>query len=41
MRLTTPEKVLWALEDLQTPVEVPEEIARRARASLDRMLEFA
>ena len=40
MRLTSPEKVLWALEDMQFRVEVPEDIARRAKASLDRMLEF-
>ena len=38
MKLHTPEKVLWALEDLQHEVRVPEDIQRKARRSLDRML---
>ncbi|MFH0962484.1 MAG: quinolinate synthase NadA [Planctomycetota bacterium] len=41
MRLTTPEKVLWSLEDMQCEVSVPEESARRAKRALDRMLEYA
>ncbi len=32
------EKVLWSLEDMSHPVEVPRDVAIRARASIDRML---
>jgi quinolinate synthase len=38
MKLTTPEKILWSLEDLATVVDVPEEIAGRARRAIERML---
>lgn len=38
MKLTTLEKVLWSLEDMNCRVEVPEETARRARGSIERML---
>ncbi|PKN69002.1 MAG: quinolinate synthase [Deltaproteobacteria bacterium HGW-Deltaproteobacteria-12] len=38
MKLTTLEKVLWSLEDMKHPIEVPEDIADRARASIERML---
>ena len=38
MKLTTLEKVLWSLEDMKHPVEVPEDIADRARTSIERML---
>ncbi len=39
MKLTTLEKVLWALEGMQYEVTVPEEIIRRAKSSLQIMLD--
>jgi quinolinate synthase len=39
MKRITLEKVLWALEDMQSPVEVPEDIAHRARRAIQRMLD--
>ncbi len=38
MKKITLEKVLWALEDRQHQIRVPEDIATRARESLDRMI---
>jgi quinolinate synthase len=38
MKLITLEKVLWALEDMQYPVGVPEETAGKARRAIERML---
>jgi quinolinate synthase len=38
MKLTTLEKVLWALEDLKYEVKVPEDIRVRAKRAVDRML---
>jgi quinolinate synthase len=38
MKRTTLEKVLWSLQDLQTPVEIPAEIAAPARRAIERML---
>ena len=35
------EKVLWSLEDMQYHITVPEEIANRARLSIERMLELS
>jgi len=35
------EKVLWALEDMYHAVEVPLDVAVRARASIDRMLMYS
>ncbi len=40
MKKTTLEKVLWSLEDMATLVEVPEEIAGRARRAIERMLKI-
>jgi quinolinate synthase len=39
MKLTTLEKVLWALEDLQPRIIVEPEIADRARRAIERMIE--
>jgi quinolinate synthase len=35
------EKVLWSLEDMECPVEVPEDIARQARRSIEKMLNYS
>ncbi len=40
MKRTTQEKILWALEGLIEEVRVSEDIRRRARAAIDRMLEI-
>lgn len=39
MKRITLEKVLASLEDMQHPVEVAEDVARRARRAIERMLE--
>ena len=39
MKLITPEKMLWALEDLAPEVTVPDDVAAAARRSIERMLE--
>ncbi len=41
MKLNTLEKIMWSLEDLQVPVEVPPEVAGPARRAIERMLEVA
>jgi quinolinate synthase len=41
MKLNTLEKLLGSLQDLEVRVTVPEEIARRARAAIERMLEIS
>jgi len=38
MKKITLEKVLWALEDMQPEIKVPEDIRLRARVAVDRML---
>jgi quinolinate synthase len=38
MKLNTLEKLLWSLEDLEYRVTVPEDVARRARKAVERML---
>jgi len=40
MKLNTLEKILWSLEDMVYQVNVPEDIARRAKKSIDRMVEI-
>ena len=39
MKKITLEKVLWALEDMDCVVKVPEDIAERAKGAIDKMLE--
>jgi quinolinate synthase len=41
MKLNTLEKLLWSLEDLEYKVVVPEEIARKGRIAIERMLEIS
>ena len=38
MKLTNLEKILWSLEEEETKIEVPEDIAARAKSAIDRML---
>lgn len=40
MKLNTLEKILWSLEDLQYEITVPDEISKRARRAIDRMIEI-
>ncbi|KPL03125.1 MAG: quinolinate synthetase [candidate division Zixibacteria bacterium SM23_73_2] len=40
MKLNNLEKILWSLEDMVYEVKVPEGIAKRAKKSIDRMLEI-
>jgi len=41
MKRITLEKVLWSLEDMKHPVEVPMETAAAARRAIERMLAVA
>jgi quinolinate synthase len=40
MKLTNLEKILWSLEDMIYKIEVPPDIAQRAKRSIERMLEI-
>ena len=40
MKRTTQEKILWSLEELKAEVRVTEEIRRRARHAIDKMLQI-
>ncbi|MBP7215862.1 MAG: quinolinate synthase NadA [Candidatus Omnitrophica bacterium] len=40
MKRTTQEKILWALEELKTEIRVSDDIRKRARKAIDRMLEI-
>ncbi len=39
MKLTTLEKVLWSLENMQFEIKVPDEIIRRSQKSIQRMID--
>lgn len=41
MKRTTLEKVLWSLEENETEVRVPDEVRRRARRAIDKMVELS
>jgi quinolinate synthase len=41
MKMTTVEKVLWSLQDMNTEIKVPHDIRLRAKAAIDRMLEVS
>lgn len=41
MKLTSLEKILWALEDMQHEITVPEEVRQKACASIRRMLDLS
>jgi len=40
MKRTTQEKILWALEELKEEVRVPDDIRKKAKKAIDRMLEI-
>ncbi|MFC1755529.1 quinolinate synthase NadA [Thermoproteota archaeon] len=40
MKRTTQEKVLWSLEELREEVRVPDDIRKRAKKAIDRMMEI-
>ena len=40
MKLITLEKVMWSLEEEETEVTVPADIASRAKSAIDRMIEL-
>ena len=41
MKLTTLEKVLWSLQDMQYEITVPVDVRLRAKRAIDRMLEIS
>ncbi len=41
MKMNTLEKVLWSLEDMKHHITVPEEIAEKGRAAIQRMLDIS
>lgn len=41
MKLTTVEKILWSLEDMQYEVTVPEDVAAGARSAIQKMLDLS
>lgn len=40
MKLNNLEKILWSLEDMVYPIEIPVDIAQRAKRAIDRMIEI-
>jgi quinolinate synthase len=40
MKKITLEKILWSLEKMQYEIKVPDEICKKARKSVDRMVEI-
>jgi quinolinate synthase len=40
MKLVTLEKIVWALEDMQYKITVPQDITTRAKKAIDRMVEI-
>lgn len=40
MKKTSVEKLLWCLEEMNTAIEVPPDVAAKARLAIDRMLEI-
>jgi len=40
MKRTTQDKILWSLEELKEEVKVPDDIRKRAKKAIDRMLEI-
>jgi quinolinate synthase len=40
MKKITLEKIIWSLEDMQYKISVPEEIRKKAKKALDRMVEI-
>ena len=38
MKVNNLEKLLWCLEDLKPVIAVPEEIAKKARKAIERMM---
>ena len=38
MKLTTLEKVLWSLQELETVVKVPDDISLKAKSAIEKML---
>jgi len=40
MKLTTLEKILWSLQDMEFEIKLDEEIRKRAEASVQKMVEM-
>jgi quinolinate synthase len=40
MKRTTQEKILWALEEMKEEVKVSDEVRKKAKLAIDRMLEI-
>jgi len=40
MKKITLEKILWSLEDMQYEINIPKQVAVKAKKALDRMVEI-